>query len=98
MRYIIIEKTKGIFLGSHHLVPLYSNAVNIPVIKVYSFESREEATYYIEYLKKSSKNFSVHEIEYHEKYIPIDILIKKGYSKYTEKMLSYYPMSSIAIH
>jgi len=98
MRYIIIEKTKGIFLGSHLLIPLYSNTADIPIVKAYSFETKQEATNYIEYLKKTSNNFSVQKIEYHEKYIPIDILIKAGYSKYTEKMLSYYPMTSTAIH
>ncbi len=91
MRYIIVEKDKGIFLGMFASLPLFSNELNLPIIKAISTASEEDAHGIISYVKEENDMFEVLPIDTTSKYIPIDILIKSGYSAYTGKMLLYHP-------
>lgn len=98
MRYIIIEKTKGIFLGNYIDVSLFSNDLVLPVVKAYSFPTIEDAQDVMKFLESPDSDYSVKEINYDGKYIPIDILIKSGYSAYTERMLRYLSPPTNTIH
>ena len=98
MRYIIVEKTKGIFLGNYIDVSLFSNDLVLPVVKAYSFPSIEDAQDVMKFLEGTDSDYSVKEINYDGKYIPIDILIKSGYSDYTERMLRYLSPPTNTIH
>jgi len=98
VRYIIIEKENGIFLGNYLDIPLFSNVLLFPIIKAYSFETLEEAKEYVEYISYIGIEFCVKKIACKQKYIPIDILIKAGYSEYTKRMLKYTPVTSQTVH
>lgn len=98
MRYIIIEKTKGIFLGNYLDVSLFSNNLVLPIVKAYSFSTIKDAQEVMDYLKEADSDYEIKEINYQGKYIPIDILIKSGYSAYTERMLRYLNPLTDTIH
>jgi hypothetical protein len=98
MRYILVDKERGIFLGNYLDYPLFSNTLLFPIVKAYSFESLDDAEMYINYINKKQYNLTVKPINYQNRYIPIDILIKEGYSKYTERMLKFIEPASDEIH
>jgi hypothetical protein len=98
MRYIIIERDKGIFLGNYLGTPLFSNSLLFPIVKAYSFNTFEEADEYADYIAHAGTEFEIVDIDCDYDYIPIDILIKNGYSKHTERMLSYIPTFTKTVH
>jgi len=98
LRYVIIEKDKGIFLGNYLGAPLFSNSLLFPIIKAYSFKTFEEADEYADYIAYAGYEFEIVDIDCKYEYIPIDILVKNGYSKHTERMLSYVPTLTKTVH
>jgi hypothetical protein len=98
MRYILVDKEKGIFLGNYLDSPLFSNTLLFPIVKAYSFESLDDAEVYMNHLNQKHYNITVKPINYEKQYVPIDILIKEGYSKYTERMLKFLEPASDEIH
>ena len=98
MRYIIIEKEKGIFLGNYMEETLFSNSMPFPITKAYSFHTIEDAISFAEFISSDGREYEVKVIETDKKYIPIDILIKSGYGKHTKRMLKYTPVISESIH
>jgi hypothetical protein len=99
MRYIIINKHEGIFLGNSLNIQIFSNSLVLPIIKAYSFANRTEASEYADFVAEQiQKQVVIKGIKTKEKYIPIDVLIKSGYGKYTEKMLGFMPAISETIH
>lgn len=97
MRYLVVEHTLGIFLGDFGDMPLFSNILTLPVVKAYSFDTREIAEDYIKGFKEP-QSFFVVEVDADEKYVNVVTLIKQGYSKYTAKMVDKLPMLSEEIH
>lgn len=98
MRYILVDKEKGVFLGNYLDSPLFSNTLLFPIVKAYSFESLDDAEVYMNYLNQKDYNLTAKPINYKKQYVPIDILIKEGYSKYTERMLKFLEPVSDEIH
>lgn len=96
MRYIVIEKNKGIFLGSHKSIQVFSNELIFPIVKACSFSSLDEVNNILGFIE--GDYLFIAEIDYHLRYVPIDILIKSGYSDYIEEMLLYLPVNSFSIH
>jgi hypothetical protein len=99
VRYILIDKTRGIFLGNYLSTAMWSETLVIPITKAYSFYHLYEAKEYAKFFD-DEEDFSidVHEIDYEHKFIPIEILIKEGYSAYTYKMLKFLPAISEQIN
>jgi hypothetical protein len=97
-RYIIVDKECGIFLGNYLDSPLFSNTLLFPIVKAYSFDSLEDAEYFKNYINDKAHTMTVEPINYNKKYVPIDILIKEGYSKHTERMLKYMEPASEKLH
>lgn len=96
MRYIIIEQDRGIFLGNYEGIQIFSNELIFPIIKACSFRSLTEVEKIMRFIE--GDDLKVAEINYNERYIPIDILIKAGYSDYTGLMLRFVPNYSDTIH
>lgn len=99
MRYLIVEKDRGIFLGSFKNISLFAKGNIFGITKAPSFETEDDAEYYIaHYLPKEERHYGVIEIKSGEKYIGIIDIIKQGYGEYTHNLIEFLPMQSEAIH
>lgn len=99
MRYLIVEKDKGVFLGSVRSSFLFAKYNIFPVVKAPSFDSEASAEYYIEnYLPKEDRQYGVIQIDVTDKYVSIVDIIKQGYAEYTHELIDFMPMQSEAIH
>lgn len=99
MRYIVVEKERGLFLGSFKNVALFAKSNVFPIIKVPSFDSADDAEYYIaHYLPKEAKQYGVIEIESKDKYVSVIDIIKQGYAEYTHGLIEFLPMQSESMH
>ena len=99
MRYLIIEKDLGLFLGYYKGIFLFAKESTLPVTKVPSYDSIEEAEFYIsQYLPKKDKKYGVISALSEDKYISVIGLIKQGYAEYTHNMIDYLPMLTETMH
>jgi hypothetical protein len=100
MRYLIIEKDKGLFLGTYRQVSLFAKNNIFAVVKVPSFSSEEEAFTYIELelAKDDTEKYGVIAVETNSRYVNIVDIIKQGYGDYTHNLIDCLPMISEEIH
>lgn len=98
MRYLIVEKEKGLFLGSFNNVTLFAKENVFPIIKAPSFDSEEIALTYIQYYFANDGEYGVISVESSDKYVHIFDIIKGGYGEYTHKLIDHLPMLSEAVH
>jgi hypothetical protein len=99
MRYIIIEKEFGVFVGAFDNYAIYAKNEIFGVDKIASFASYEEAENCIENsFSKSDKEYSIEAIDTPLTYIPIKDVIKAGFGKYTHRMMNNIPMISEEVH
>lgn len=99
MRYLIIEKEKGLFLGAFRGKYLFAKNNIFPITKAPSFETLKEAEFYISsHLNTDEKEYGVIEVNAKDRYISIVEIIKQGYSEYTHEMIDFIPMLSEEIH
>lgn len=94
MRYIIICKERGVFLGTHENLLFFSRVNDFGCYKVPSFVSREEAKSYSDkFMHSEGRTFEYiyPEFDTDEKYITCVEIIKKGYGQYTADMISNLP-------
>ncbi len=99
MRHLIIEKDLGLFLGYYKGIFLFAKESILPVTKSPSYDSVEEAEYYIsQYLPKKDRKYGVVSVISKDKYVNVIELIKQGYSEYTHNMIDYLPMLTETMH
>lgn len=99
MRYVIIEKTDGLFLGSYLGEFIFAKDNTFPIVKVPSFESIQLAEFYIaSYFPIDNKQYGVIEIDTKDKYVSLIDILKAGYEEYTHRLMMNYPMISTAMH
>lgn len=99
MRHIIIEKDLGLFLGYYKGLFLFAKESVLPVTKAPSYDTIEEAEYYIsQYLPKKDKKYGVITINSKDRYVTVVEIIKQGYSDYTHSMIDYLPMLTETMH
>jgi hypothetical protein len=68
-------------------------------VKAPSFDSEEDAAYYIEnYLKTTERTYGIIQVESKDKYVSVIDVIKAGYKEYTHNLIDFLPMDSEAIH
>lgn len=101
MRYLIVEKERGLFLGAYKNLFLFARSNIFPIVRAPSFESLQDAEYYIaSYLKTENdgRTYGVIEVESKDKYVNVVDVIKAGYKEYTHDLIDFLPMQSEAIH
>lgn len=99
MKYLIVEKERGLFLGAYKTYFLFAKNNIFPILKAPSFETESDAEYYIaNYLKTDDKTYGIIQIDTDDKYVSIIDILKSGYSEYTHNMIDFMPMPSGAIH
>lgn len=99
MRYIIVEETLGVFIGSYKQIALFAKNDVFGFTKVFSFEKREDAEEYMDlFSKDESYEYKIAEVSSKTKYIKVEDLIKQGFGKYTHYMMDSIPMSSELTH
>lgn len=99
MRYIIIEKKLGVFVGQLEYYAVYAKNEFFGAEKVVSFDTKKEAKEFVEeVLNYEDKEFYIAEIDSKFKYISVKEIIKAGYGKHTHRMLDNIPMISETIH
>lgn len=101
MRYLIVEKERGLFLGAYKQYFLFARNNIFPIVRAPSFESLEDAEYYIAaHLKKEEddRTYGVIEVESKDRYVGIIDILKAGYKEYTHELIDFLPMQSEAIH
>ena len=99
MRYLIVEKEKGLFLGSFRTLYLFAKGNIFGIVKAPSFGTEVDAEYYIaNYLPKEDAKYGVISVESKDKYVSIIDIIKAGYGEYTHDLIEFLPMQSEAIH
>lgn len=99
MRYLIIEKDLGLFLGVYQGVFIFAKGNVFPIVKAPSFDSEQDAEYYIaKYFPKGGKTYGVIKVESKDKYVGVADILKAGYKEYTHEMIDFIPMISGAIH
>jgi hypothetical protein len=99
MRYLIVEKNRGLFLGAYRNNFLFARHCVFPILRAPSFSTEEDAEYYIEnYLKMNERDYGIIQVETKDKYVSIIDIIKAGYEEYTHNLIDFLPMDSEAIH
>lgn len=99
MRYLIVEKERGLFLGIYHSLLIFAKNNIFPIVKVPSFNSEDEAMQFIaSTLSKEGLDCGVIIVNSKEKYVNIVDVIKAGYSEYTHDLIDNIPMISEKIH
>ena len=99
MKHLIIEKDLGLFLGYYKGLFLFAKENMLPVTRAPSYDSIEEAEYYIsQYLPKKDKKYGVISVVSKERYVNVIEIIKQGYADYTHSMINYLPMLTETIH
>lgn len=99
MRYLIVEKTRGLFLGMFRNYFLFAKDNVFAIAKVPSFNTENDALQYIsENLSIDGAEYGVISVESKHKYVSIVDVIKQGYSEYTHDLIHFLPMQSEAIH
>ncbi len=99
MKYLIVEKDRGLFLGAYRNNFLFARNNIFPIVKAPSFDTEQDAEYYIEnYLKTDGRTYGVIQVESKDKYVSVIDVIKAGYKEYTHNLIDFLPMDSEAIH
>jgi hypothetical protein len=99
MRYLIVEKDRGLFLGAYKEYFLFARNNIFPIVKAPSFNTLEEAELYIAYyLNETDRKYGVIEVDSKNKYVNIVDVLKAGYKEYTHNLIDFLPMQSEAIH
>jgi hypothetical protein len=99
MRYIIIEKELGVFVGQFDIYAVYAKNEMFGLDRVISFESRKIATEIVEeFLNREGKEFSIQAIDTKGKYVKVIDIIKAGFGKYTHHMMDNIMMTSDSLH
>lgn len=107
MRYVILDKEHGVFLGTHStkafdqkgsVLALWSKRNLFSLSKAYSFESKMEAYLYLENYLYDFPDAFVTSINSDEKYIDVVDLIKAGLSNFTHDMIDGLHMPNDHIH
>jgi hypothetical protein len=99
MRYVIVEKDLGVFLGAIDIYAVFAKHNHLKLDKVVSFETEKDALYCVEqYLIKVGKDFQVESVNTDKVYIPVEEIIKSGLGEYTHNMMDNIRMTSEAIH
>lgn len=99
MRYIVIEKKLGVFVGQLESYAIYAKNEIFGVEKIVSFSSKKEATEFIEdFLNVEGKEFCIEEINSNNKYVSIKDVIKAGLGYHTYRMMDNIPMHSESVH
>ncbi len=99
MRYIIIEETLGVFIGSYKQIALFAKNDIFGFTKVFSFEKREDAEEYMDlFNKEETFEYKIAEVDAQTKYVKVEDLIKQGFGKYTHYMMDNIPMTSELTH
>lgn len=101
MRYLIICKERGVFLGTYENSLFFSKIDDFGCYKVPSFANKNEA---VEYSKKFMDTEN-HKFEYiypefktKEKYVTCIDIIKAGYGDHTGDMIDNIPYASETMH
>jgi len=99
LKYLIVEKDRGLFLGAYKNIFLFARNNIFPVVKAPSFDSEEDAEYYIDnYLKMDERTYGIIKVQSKDKYVSVIDVIKAGYKEYTHNLIDFLPMDSEAIH
>lgn len=107
MRYVIVDRKEGVFLGTHideTLDPegivfvLWAKDNVFSCSKAYSFGDYEEAQIFAETTLKRWPRARIAKVNSEDKYVDIVDLLKGGYGEYTFDMVDCLPMGSDTIH
>lgn len=99
MRYLIIEKELGLFLGVYQGTFIFAKTNVFAIVKAPSFNSDKDAEFYIaKYFPKENKRYGTIDIETENQYVSIVDVIKAGYKDYTHGLIDFIPMLSETIH
>lgn len=99
MRYLIVEKDLGLFLGVYQNIFIFAKDNFFPIIKSPGFNSVEDAEYYIaKYFPKENRKYGVISIDTSDKYVNVVDVLRAGYEEYVYNMIDFIPMPSGAIH
>lgn len=99
MRYIVIEKNLGVFVGAFDRYAIFAQYESFGLERVMSFSTKEDAESFIEnYLNKEDREFSIETIDSNSEYVLIKDIIRAGFGKYTHYMMNNIPMPSETIN
>ena len=100
MKYIIISKKHGVFIGTIMNIAVFSKTDLVITHKAYGFTDRISAEKYIEtnFKSKDKEDFFVADINTKDDYVSCVDIIKSGYVEYVGSMINYMPMISESIH
>jgi hypothetical protein len=99
MRYAIIDKDLGFFLGAFQKYAVFAKTDVFGLHKAFGFSTKEEANRFInEYLGQDRGEWFVVGIDTNDEYIDVVDLLKSGYEDYTHDMIDSIPMTNVEIH
>lgn len=99
MKYLIVEKEKGVFLGAYRSIHLFAKDNIFPIIKAPSFDTQQLAEFYIaQTFSGDGLQYGVIEIDSKDKYVSLVEIIKQGYAEYTHDLIDNLPMISEKFH
>ena len=99
MRYLIIEKEKGLFLGAFRQIYIFAKGNIFSIVRAPSFDTENEAMAYIaRVFDGDGGEYGVIAIDAKDKYVSIIDVIKQGYGAFTHELIDLLPMISESVH
>lgn len=99
MRFVVVEETKGVFLGAYNKFAVFAENDALGMTKAFSFDTKLKAQQYIDKaFEKDECIYKVIEVDADTVYVKVEDMIRQGYGKYTHYLMDNIPMKSQAIH
>lgn len=99
MRYLIVEKDLGFFLGVVNSYGIWAGDDPIGLPRAYSFGTKKMAKKFItDIIGAKAGDFEIVGIKTDDKYVHAIDLIKSGYGAHTYAMVDAIPMANETIH
>lgn len=110
MRYVIVDRKEGVFLGTHIdysrdvdeedgvVYVLWAKDNVFSCSKAYSFENKQEARMFADTTLRRWPKAQVRNVDSNEKYVDVVDLLKEGMGQYTFDMVDCIPMMNENIH
>ena len=97
-RFIVIHKTKGVFLGVYMGNMIFAQDEEYPSIKACTFSCKTEAKEVASYGMLATSQYFIAQVDTKLRHIDLVDIIREGYGAYTHNMLDNLHSPSPSIH
>ena len=99
MKTLIVSDQYGIFCGMNGKFACFSKDAILAGSSAFAFDTKERAEKFVDNFPENyQKLMTYKEIEHNSNYVPLHVLIKKGFKEHTGHMIDILVPESATIH